>query len=275
MKSILIVEDERTTRTLLSSVLKKEGFGITTATNGLEGWKQLREQKFDLVLLDIWMPKMTGLELLAQLPSLSHRPKAIVMTSDSTPRTLLRAIREQAYHYLSKPVDTKLLIELVHGALTDGAVPPIEVLSARPDWVELLAPCALETAERVQSFLSHLDADLTTELRESVGRVFRELLMNAVEWGGQLDPNRKVRIAYLRGRKMLLYRIADPGPGFKLEDLTHAAVGHSGDDPLAHLDIREQKGLRPGGFGILMAQTLVDELLYNEARNEVVFVKYL
>ena len=115
---------------------------------------------------------------------------------------------------------------------------------------------------------------MTTEVRESVGFAFRELLLNAVEWGGKLDPNRKVRIAYLRAKRMLLYRIADPGPGFRLEDLDHAAISHEGN-PIEHMKYREEKGLRPGGFGLLLVTAKVDELLYNEARNEVVFVKYL
>jgi len=74
---------------------------------------------------------------------------------------------------------------------------------------------------------------------------------------------------------MLLYRIAEPGPGFRLEDLPHAAVSYPAGWPIEHLPVREQKGLRPSGFGILLARSTVDELLYNEARNEVVFVKYL
>lgn len=101
------------------------------------------------------------------------------------------------------------------------------------------------------------------------------MLLNAIEWGGRLDPKRKVRISYLRAKKMLLYRIADPGPGFKLAELDHAAITHLPDEPTAHDDIRREKGLRPGGFGLVLAQANVDELLYNEARNEVVFVKYL
>jgi len=117
--------------------------------------------------------------------------------------------------------------------------------------------------------------DLSEEVRESVGQVFREMLTNAIEWGGRLDPNRKVRIAYLRARRMLLYRVADPGSGFRIEDLTHAAVGYSSSQPIEHVRVRQEKGIRPGGFGILMARAMVDELLYNEAHNEVVFVKYL
>src|SRR5262249_34905971 len=89
------------------------------------------------------------------------------------------------------------------------------------------------------------------------------------------DPNRKVRIAYLRAQHMLMYRIADPGPGFRIEDLTHAAISYPADEPMQHMPVREQKGLRPGGFGLLLGRSTVDELLFNEARNEVVFVKYL
>ena len=56
-------------------------------------------------------------------------------------------------------------------------------------------------------------------MRESVAHAFRELLTNAIEWGGKLDPNRKVRISCVRTKRMLLYRIADPGEGFDIDGL--------------------------------------------------------
>ena len=109
---------------------------------------------------------------------------------------------------------------------------------------------------------------------ESVGYAFRELVMNAVEWGGRLDRTRKVRIACVRTDRMLMYRIADPGPGFKFDNLDHAAVAHP-DDPIKHVLVRETKGLRAGGFGLLTVLAKVDGLVYNEKQNEVIFVKYL
>jgi CheY-like chemotaxis protein/anti-sigma regulatory factor (Ser/Thr protein kinase) len=275
MKKILVVEDDRATRHLLSTVLKGAGFSVATTPDGVAGLRQLKKTAFDLALLDIWMPRMNGLELLSHMRAEGLLTKAVVMTSDGTPETMLRAIREQAYQYLSKPVEPKRLLELVRDALAASPVPPIEVLSAKPDWVELLVPCEMGAAERIQSFMGRLDADLSAEVREKVGHVFHEMLFNAVEWGGRLDPNRKVRIAYLRANRMVMYRIADPGPGFKLQDLTHAAVNYSPEDVLEPSRVRKEKGLRPGGFGILMAKAMVDELLYNEAHNEVVFVKYL
>ena len=98
-----------------------------------------------------------------------------------------------------------------------------------------------------------------------------ELLLNAVEWGGKLDPNLKVRIARIRYPRMLLYRVADPGSGFSFKDLTHAAVDHTSPESIARVAVvRAQLGMRPGGFGIAMARAMADELLYNEAQNEVI-----
>ncbi len=276
MSSILIVEDDRATRHLLAEVLKSAGYSVTMAQDGARAEKLARAEPFDLMLLDIWMPRMSGLELLSRLRDAPRRPRVIVMTSDDTPETLLKAVREQAHQYLKKPVDPTALVDLVHDVLSEKAVPPeIELVSARPEWVEILVPCDREAAAHIQGFLDQLATGLSQETRESVGYAFRELLLNAIEWGGRLDPTRKVRIACLRARRMLLYRIADPGPGFQFKGLLHAAAGQPSESPVAHVEEREKKGLRPGGFGIVTVRAMVDELIYNEAQNEVVFVKYL
>jgi CheY-like chemotaxis protein/anti-sigma regulatory factor (Ser/Thr protein kinase) len=274
MTSILVVDDDRTSRHLAESLLKREGWRVTGAKDGVEALKLLRTRRFKLMLLDVWMPRMNGLELLEALRTRKQRPRVVVMTSDDTPATLLQAVRDQAFTYVHKPVEPELLIETVRLAITAPATRPIEVLSARPEWVELVVPCTREAAERLQGVMAHLDTDLPLDLRESIAYAFRELLLNAVEWGGKLDPSRTVRISYLRARRMVMYRIADPGPGFNIEDLPHAAVGQP-RSPIAHVDVREAKGLRAGGFGLLTVRSTVDELLYNEQHNEVVFVKYL
>jgi CheY-like chemotaxis protein/anti-sigma regulatory factor (Ser/Thr protein kinase) len=272
---ILVVDDDRTTRLVLSKVLTGAGFTTSVAKDGIDALKALRARRFDVLLLDVWMPRMNGLDLLSRLRNEKTRPRVVVMTSDDAPETLLKAVREQAFKYVHKPVDSDALLETVRDVLKAPQPPEIEVSSARPDWVELVVPCTREAAAHIQTVMSHLDTDLPAELRDSIGYAFRELLLNAVEWGGQLDPKRKVRIAYLRAKRMIMYRIADPGQGFNFDDLPHAAVGQPPDDPIAHMMVREEKGLRPGGFGLLSVRATVDELLYNEKRNEVVFVKYL
>jgi len=272
--SVLVVDDDRTTRHVARSVLAKAGFKVAVAKDGAEAIDRLRAKRYDLMLLDVWMPRMDGLGVLDRIKREKRKPMVVVLTSDDTPDTLLQAIRQQAHQFVHKPIEPLALVSLVRDALSAGPLEPIEVLSARPTWVELSVPCTRAAAERLHGVMAHLDANLPEEVRESVGYAFRQLLLNAVEWGGKLDPRRRVRISYLRARRMLLYRIADPGSGFKTEDLDHAAITHP-DNPIEHMNIREQTGLRPGGLGILMVRAMADELIYNEKQNEVVFVKYL
>jgi len=176
---------------------------------------------------------------------------------------------------LVSELEVRDLLNVARDALQASNAPAeIEVISARPDWVELLIPCTRAAAEQIQPVIARLGADLPADVIDTVSDAFRELLLNAVEWGGRLDPDRKVRVSCVRTNRVLIYRIADPGPGFQLTDLDHAAIAHP-DDPIEHVRIREQKGLRPGGFGILLVRAKVDELVYNEKQNEVIFVKYL
>lgn len=272
---ILVADDDRTTRFAICSMLRKAGYAVTSVQNGAQALRKIQQMNFDLAFLDIWMPELTGLQVLARVRLGESHPKMVIMTSDGTPESVLSAVREQAYEYLNKPFSPKEAVEVAQRALRQDASAPIEVVSAKPHWVELLIPCTREAAERIESFLMKLDTDLPDEQRNTIGLAFRELLLNAVEWGGKLDPNRKVRIAYVRSTHILLYRIADPGPGFNFKGLVHAAVGQPTGEPLAHVSVRDQLGIRPGGFGIAMIRAIADELLYNEAQNEVIFIKYL
>ena len=175
---------------------------------------------------------------------------------------------------LVNELEVRDLLTVVQSALqTSGTSQTIEVTSADPHWVELLVPCTREAADKIETVVQRLGGDLPAEIIESVSSAFKELLLNAVEWGGQLDPNRRVRIACLRTDRMLMYRIADPGPGFKFDNLPHSALSHP--EPFEHMRIREEQGMRPGGFGLLMVKASADELVYNEKHNEVMFIKYL
>jgi DNA-binding response OmpR family regulator len=274
-KRILIAEDDAPTRHGMTRMLTKAGFSVTESEDGISALNAISESVFDLVFLDIWMPGLSGLEVLSRIRTMEACPRVIVMTSDSTPETLLRAVKEQAYDYIHKPFPPKEAVEVATRALSEDQAPSIEVLSARPHWVELLIPCTRAAAERIHSFIQKLEADLPPETRETIATSFRELLLNAVEWGGKLDPNRKVRIACVRSPRMLMFRIADPGQGFSFQELAHAAVGQPESEPVAHMAVREERGIRPGGFGILMTNAVADDLIYNESQNEVIFVKYL
>jgi CheY-like chemotaxis protein len=274
---ILIVDDDADLRDVLAAMLVNAGHIVEQASDGPDALQRLSTGEFDVVLLDINLPSMNGLDVLAQIRGMLHPPLVIVMTGDDTPEPLLEAVRLQAYRYLRKPFPLRTIIEVIDDAMATAprAGLPIQVVSALPEWLEIIAPCALEIADRLQSFVMQLEADLPEPVRESVAQAFRELLTNAIEWGGKLDPNRKVRISCVRAKRVRIYRIADPGEGFDIDRLYHAAISNPHHDPLQHAAERQKQGLRPGGLGLMMTRSLVDELIYNEARNEVIFIKYL
>ena len=145
MNSILVAEDDATTSHLLQGVLEAAGFSVKTVSDGDAALKQLRKKPVDLLLTDIWMPRVNGLELLARLKEAPPpHPRVIVMTSDDTPETLLQAVRAQAYQYMRKPIEPKALVDMVRDTLAaDPQALPIEVISARPEWVELPSSSSL------------------------------------------------------------------------------------------------------------------------------------
>ncbi|MGI9101885.1 MAG: response regulator [Terriglobales bacterium] len=273
-KRALVVDDDAALCRLITRMLASIPLEIVTCGSGAEALRLFDASHFDLVLLDIGLPDMNGLDILAQWRD-HNGSKVVVITADEATDSLMRAIRENAYVYLRKPFTPEQLQEIVASALKDDEVDRIEVISGKPDWFELSLPCTREAADRIDMFMRQIKIDLPEEVRDSVSQAFRELLMNAVEWGGGLDPSRRVRISLLRTPRMIQYRVSDPGPGFRLQDLEHAAIHNEPGDPFGHETVRAARGMRPGGLGIMMVKAVADELLYNEKHNEVIFIKYL
>lgn len=273
-KSILIVDDDIEICRLLTKILANEDLELEAVNTGADGADKMTHKKYDLALLDLGLPDCHGLELLERFHGEGAK-QFLIITADDTPESLLRAIKDQAYGYVRKPFERHEIVNLVQESLAAPELPPIEVISAKPDWFELSVPCSKNAAERMQQFMQQMEPKLPGDIADPISQCFRELLMNAVEWGGRLDPSRRVRISYLRTPRMLQFRIADPGPGFQFHALEHAAVGQAPGDVITHTKVREEKGLRQGGFGLLMVKAMSDELVYNEKQNEVVFIKYL
>ena len=271
-KSILIVDDDPEILRLLLRVLKADDLDLTTCATAHEAMDLMDARDFDLVLLDLGLPDKPGMEVLEECSRIDG-PRFLIITADDTSESMIRALRDQAYGYVKKPFEPNAVVDLVREALEAPELPPIEVISAKPYWLELSVPCSRNAAERVDQFMRQL-SNLPEDL-EQVSQCFRELLMNAVEWGGGLDPHRRVRISFLKTPRMLQYRVADPGEGFKFEEISHAAIAQAPGDVITHTEVRAQKGMRGGGFGLLLVKALADELLFNEKQNEVVFIKYL
>jgi DNA-binding response OmpR family regulator len=273
---ILVVDDNRELQNLVRSALEHEGYDVLTADDAVQALELIARGKIDVVLLDVMMPGMDGLTMLSHLREHDENLRVIIMTASNTPETAISALRDQACDLLSKPFEIQQLLSAVQTALElNPGNGNIEVLSAQPEWIELRVPCDPAAVDPLERLMAQLKTDLPRETRENVTYAFREMLRNAIEYGGKNDPSQFVEVSYLRTPQLILYRIKDPGEGFRTEFLKHAAILNPEGHPLRHENVRTLQGLRPGGFGILIARNMVDEMIYNERHNEVVLIKYL
>jgi len=274
--TLLLVDDDPAVHELLAAVLRRPDWRIESAYDGLEGLARATAHPFDLVLTDVHMPGLDGLDLLHRIREIRPEAKVMVMTADSTPANIVRAIREQAFSYFSKPFSPSAVAEMItQAANTRQWQDDIEVLSATPQWISLRLRCKLETADRLMQFVREMEMEFPQHERENIAAAFRELLMNAIEHGGGSDPDKRVQVTYVRTTRAIVYLIQDPGKGFSFDAIAHAAIANPPGEPTRHLEIRVEQGVRPGGFGILLTRNLVDELIYSEKGNEVLFIKYL
>lgn len=275
-KRILIVDDDPDMHQLLKAALHAPGREIESAFDGLAGLKRVEARPYDLVMTDLNMPGLDGMTLVERVRSVRPETPVVVMTVASTPQNIIQAIRERAFSYFSKPFTVSAVADMVDRALNHTpAEDDIQILTASPHWLSIRLRCKMETADRILQFLREMASILSSAERDNVAAAFREILLNAIEHGAGSDPDKKVTITYIRGERAVLYYVRDPGKGFSMGDLSHAAISNPEDSPVEHAGVREQLGLRPGGFGIMMTREMVDELIYNEAGNEVLLIKYL
>jgi anti-sigma regulatory factor (Ser/Thr protein kinase) len=237
--------------------------------------KLVQERPFDLIVTGSKTNAKEDVELLRQIRRIRPHVRLIILTDKSTPADVIEAMRERAFSYFSKPFSIESLADVIRLATLrptwdDG----IEIAAATPEWISIIARCDSDTAERLVQFFREM-SDLPNPELEDVAAAFREMLLNAIEHGGKFDPNQYVEVAYVRMRKAVMCRVKDPGQGFSLEEIHHSAVNNPVYDPLRHALFREAQGLRPGGYGVLLAKHLVDELMYSEKGNEVLLIKYL
>lgn len=153
--------------------------------------------------------------------------------------------------------------------------PAIEVKSASPAWIRLQFLPSIEVRERITGFVRSALADLPGDLCEQLALAVDELLGNSIEHGKCSDTNATIKFTLLRTERLIVFHIGDPGSGFSFEGMAHAAISNPPKEPLRHAHYRAEAGMRPGGFGIMLVKQIADDLLYSEAGNEVVMIKYL
>ena len=114
---LLVVDDERSIRDILAQVLGYEGYEVTTASSGGEALNTYRQRPFDLVLLDVKMQGIDGLDTLAQLRQLDPEARVVMISGHGTISTAVQAVKDGAFDFLEKPLDSDRLLVTVQRAL--------------------------------------------------------------------------------------------------------------------------------------------------------------
>ena len=132
MSSILIIDDEKSIRKTLTEILSYEGYKIDEAADGEEGLKKFKDKTYDLVLCDIKMPKLDGIEFLERAREINDEVPIIIISGHGNIETAVEAVKKGAYDYISKPPDlNRMLITLRNAMDKNSLVAETKVLKRR------------------------------------------------------------------------------------------------------------------------------------------------
>ena len=132
-KAILVVDDEKNQREILETILSGEGYDVTTASSGEAALKFVEARRFDLVLTDLKMTGMSGLDLLKELTNFDRSIIVILLTAHGSVDSAVDALRLGAFDYLQKPYDSDKLLETVSRALNKLSALDTEIVSVSPE----------------------------------------------------------------------------------------------------------------------------------------------
>jgi len=118
---VLLVEDEREMQKALGAVLKRFGLRVSTAEDGLHAMAKFRQDLYDLVIADVKMPRMSGMELLKEIKKIAPRTPVVLLTAYGTIEGAVNAMKEGAFDYIEKPFSPEVLEEVVRRALASRA----------------------------------------------------------------------------------------------------------------------------------------------------------
>jgi DNA-binding response OmpR family regulator len=270
-RTVLIVDDERDTNDILASLVKSRGLDPVQLYSGAQVAGAVRAHTPELILLDLMLPDLDGFAVCDQLKRNreTNLIPIIMVTALNDANHRAAGVRVGANGYLSKPFTPDQLFRVV-----DDAIDWRREHETRGTYGEINFDVRSEASylQQVNDMLSDMFAHtpLTERQVKDLRQVVMEMGGNAIEWGHKKNAELVLQIVYRIDPEAVTLIIRDQGPGFNPKDIPHAA---SDEDPIGHLDIRNDLHIREGGFGIMLAKGLVDEFRYNDKGNEVTLIK--
>lgn len=260
----------------LQDIVDPKACTTESCAGDVEAVRRIRDCATDVVITDPAAPVEEGLALVSELLQIRPALRIIVLAPSADHEDVVAAIRSNVFACFTPPIDYREVADMVSSALRaetwqDG----IQVVSGLDRWVTLRVNCHLLTAERLVRFITELQRDTGPADRDLLIAAFREMLLNAMEHGAGFNAEKVIEVTAAKTQRAIVYHFRDPGEGFDRENLRHAAGSPQPEAVIASAIARAEMGLRPGGFGMLIARQVADELVYNERGNEVLLIKHL
>ena len=117
MSNVLVIDDEKGIRDVLKDILEDEGYRVRTAEDGIEGLEVMKEERIDLVILDVWLPNMGGIDVLKEIKSRNSDAEVIIISGHANIDLAVKAVKLGAYDFIEKPLSLDHLTTLCKNAL--------------------------------------------------------------------------------------------------------------------------------------------------------------
>lgn len=264
--NVLIVDDDKEVLSTLKEIIDELKLNSVTAGDGKEAMEKIKTQKIDLIITDLLMPKMDGLELIQQSRLLNPKIPIAVISGYGEAKNVIVALTRGAYNFISKPFTIKEIESIVKKGLRlrEFSLGTHKILAGIrnyteiniPSYTHLLPSVTLYTVRECQ-WRGIEDEDLLTNISICVD----EMLNNALIHGNGLDESKKISIKLTFDTEKFMICIEDEGNGFNHQEI------------LASLS--EDTYNIPTKRGLFIVKYLMDRLSYNEKGNEVTLIKYL
>jgi len=270
-RTVLIVDDERDTNDLMASLVRARDLQPIQLYGGSQVAAAVREHAPEVILLDLMLPDVDGFTVCDELKRNreTNLIPVIMVTALNNANHRAAGVRVGANGYLPKPFTPEQLFEAIDKALAWREEHEVRGTHGEINFdVRSEATYLAQVNDLLADMFAH--TPLTERQIKDLRQAVMEMGGNAIEWGHRKNADLVLQITYRINTDGITLIIRDQGPGFNPKTLPHAA---SEDDPIAHIDVRNELGIREGGFGIMLARGLVDDFRYNALGNEVTLVK--
>ncbi len=231
MKKILIVDDELNMRLVLSAMLKKEGYEVSAASNGKEALQILQSNKFAVVITDLKMPDVDGMELLIRIAERYPEIPVIMITAHGTIATAVEALKKGAFDYITKPFDLDDLKNIVSKAIKTRVLKESE-LSLAPSEIERIG--MIGTSQKTMEIfeaIKRVAQTTTTVMITGETGTGKELVADAIHYN---SPRRKNPLIKINCAAIAETLMESELFGYEKGAYTGAAVTKPGKFELAH-----------------------------------------